>query len=85
MKYSWCIHSHAQGPSGRVRGRKKRKVDSPRTGVKGEEPAAERRQEGSAGKNGMGRALVWNLRWSKESLSASDPKGIEEQNMEKGI
>lgn len=36
-------------------------------------------------KDGVGRALAWNLRWSKEGLSASDPKELEEHNMEKGI
>jgi hypothetical protein len=40
---------------GRARGRKERRVGSPRTGIRAEEQAMERGQEGSPGKD---RALV---------------------------
>lgn len=79
MKYSWRIYSHPQGPSGGAKGRKERRVGRPGTGVRGGEQAGERRQRGLSGKIRAGRALVRNLRWSTESLSASDPKGIEER------
>lgn len=43
---------------GRARGRKERRAGSPRTGIRGEEQARERRQEGTPGKDRVGRALV---------------------------
>lgn len=37
-------------------------------GIRERRQQGERRQGSSSAKNGVGRALAWNLRWSKERV-----------------
>lgn len=59
---------HPQGPSDRAKGRKERRAGSPRMGIRERRQQGERRQGSSSAKNGVVRALAWNLRWSKERV-----------------